>query len=208
MLLVFLLLIVLASCFEHAKHASHSSPILGDDKLRRVHISRVRAIHLSHDQVSTSRKGFSVPQIECIGGKAWFDAFRVSRATCTQIDGNWTCNAEAAPGYVVRDVHVVCEGYDSPSDEYIVDGSCNMKYSLDHDESGFGAAAGWLGAKFLLLSICGCCGVATTVLFFAMVINVALKRINKRERKIYRNTNESAAYVDVMQITEDGYMII
>lgn len=48
----------------------------------------------------------------------------------------WTCTAALPSEYKLGSTDVVCEGYDSSSDPYILKGSCGVEYRLVLTESG------------------------------------------------------------------------
>jgi len=43
----------------------------------------------------------------------------------------WECSANLPSDASLGPVEVSCEGYDSPSDPYVLVGSCSLSYSLD-----------------------------------------------------------------------------
>lgn len=43
----------------------------------------------------------------------------------------WECSADLPADGALGAVTVSCEGYDSPSDPYVLVGSCSLTYSLD-----------------------------------------------------------------------------
>ncbi|KAI9766816.1 MAG: hypothetical protein M1840_006292 [Geoglossum simile] len=48
----------------------------------------------------------------------------------------WTCAASLPPEFKLGSTDVICEGYDSPKDPYILKGSCGVEYRLLLTEKG------------------------------------------------------------------------
>jgi len=48
----------------------------------------------------------------------------------------WTCKAALPPEFKLGATDVMCEGYDSPDDPYILKGSCGVEYRLVLTEAG------------------------------------------------------------------------
>ena len=173
----------------------------------RVHLSHISSIHLTSDgTAATKRYTKAPPQLECVGGKAWFDSYRIGRAMCIQNAGEWTCNAETAPGYVVRDVRVVCEGYDTPDDEYVLDGSCSMQYMLDHAPDHIGEDAGKIGVEFLLGSAAFFGVIISTALFSSLIVYKVAQSFRKNKfvfRPSLRDDAEEPNVADALREFED-----
>lgn len=51
-------------------------------------------------------------------------------------DIQWTCTASLPPEFKLGSADVVCEGYDSPDDPYVLKGSCGAEYRLILTELG------------------------------------------------------------------------
>ena len=60
----------------------------------------------------------------------------------------WTCKASLPPEFMLGSTEVICEGYDSPKDPFILKGSCGVEYRLVLTESGeekYGKTRSWWG---------------------------------------------------------------
>lgn len=51
-------------------------------------------------------------------------------------DIQWTCQASLPPEFKLGSTEVICEGYDSPDDVYVLKGSCGVEYRLVLTEKG------------------------------------------------------------------------
>jgi hypothetical protein len=61
-------------------------------------------------------------------------------------DVEWTCKASLPPEFKLGSTDVICEGYKSPDDPYILKGSCGVEYRLVLTEQGeekFGKKSWW-----------------------------------------------------------------
>jgi hypothetical protein len=103
--------------------------------LLRVKLSDVKTLTFHKGLLTTSRRVEPVPQLSCLSGCE----FALDEAVCEQIPGalgdpSWICAANIPEGTAVFDkVSVSCEGWDSPEDEYILEGSCGLVYNLISD---------------------------------------------------------------------------
>lgn len=101
-------------------------------------------ILLKDVQVQTFQKGLMttgrrsvVPQLNCIGGDARYNANEINSIQCTNMgfngnDYDWECKATMSDYYKLGRSNVICEGYDSPNDPYILKGSCGIEYELEY----------------------------------------------------------------------------
>src|ERR1051326_8053924 len=87
-------------------------------------------------------------KLKCIGGNARglyeVDVMRCKNAGASYDSDNpdWTCTASLPPHFKLGSTDVICEGYDSPDDPYILKGSCGVEYRLvltELGESKYGA---------------------------------------------------------------------
>jgi hypothetical protein len=119
-----------------------SSPIsvlaLGGNKKpsNAILLSKVRALTLRAGHETTHRRVSALPQLKCIGGNAQglydVDVMRCknSGSEYDAEDISWTCQASLPPEFKLGSTDVVCEGYDSPDDPYVLKGSCAVEYRL------------------------------------------------------------------------------
>ncbi|KAK5016392.1 hypothetical protein LTR39_002106 [Cryomyces antarcticus] len=84
----------------------------------------------------------TAPQLSCVGGSAKglydVDVMRCRNAGTDYDENNvqWTCTAALPPEFKLGSTDVVCEGYDSPDDPYILKGSCGVEYRLVLTDAG------------------------------------------------------------------------
>ncbi|KAH7122416.1 transmembrane protein 66 precursor [Dendryphion nanum] len=134
-----------------------SSLITGADALRsgnKVKLSNVQSLTLRKDLKTSHRRVSAIPQLKCIGGSARglydVDIMRCKNAGAdyNEEDVQWTCTASLPEEFKLGSTDVICEGYDSPDDPYILKGSCGVEYRLMLTEKGekkFGRKKPWSG---------------------------------------------------------------
>ncbi|TVY37241.1 Store-operated calcium entry-associated regulatory factor [Lachnellula subtilissima] len=62
-------------------------------------------------------------------------------------DIQWSCSASLPADFKLGSTDVICEGYSSPDDDYVLKGSCGVEYRLLYTEAGeekYGGS-GWFG---------------------------------------------------------------
>jgi len=95
--------------------------------------------------------------LQCLDG-CWRRALEVARCSPLDYDSNykmqWKCDGEFQPSYTWGNFEVDCEGYDFPGDEYIVEGSCALKYEIKHQNTSLGFWRKF--AEFALYGFIGC----------------------------------------------------
>lgn len=66
------------------------------------------------------------------------DVMRCKNAGSSYDDAepDWTCTASLPPEFKLGSTDVICEGYSSPNDPYILKGSCGVEYRLILTEKG------------------------------------------------------------------------
>ncbi|KAF9631366.1 putative duf1183 domain protein [Lasiodiplodia theobromae] len=101
-----------------------------------VLLSKIKSLTLRNGQKTTARRVSPIPQLKCIGGDAKglyeVDVMRCKNAGSDYDDDNiqWTCQASLPEEFKLGSTDVICEGYDSPDDPYILKGSCGVEYRL------------------------------------------------------------------------------
>ncbi|KAK5121952.1 hypothetical protein LTR85_004524 [Meristemomyces frigidus] len=101
-----------------------------------VLLSQVKSLTLRDGQQTSGRRVSPMPQLTCIGGsgKSLYnvDVMRCKNAGAEYDaeDVQWTCQAALPLEFKLGATEVVCEGYDSPDDPYILKGSCGVEYRL------------------------------------------------------------------------------
>ena len=99
----------------------------------RVLLKDVQVVTAQKNLQTTGRRGPPVPQLTCIGGGC--DVAAVSSIQCKNQgwdgrDVNWKCKATLPVGWELDRTEVLCEGFESPDDPYILAGSCGVEYTL------------------------------------------------------------------------------
>jgi len=107
-----------------------------------VLLSNVQSLTLRKDLKTSHRRVPAIPQLKCVGGNAKglynVDVMRCKNAGSDYDDDNiqWTCTASLPEEFKLGSTDVICEGYDSPNDPYILKGSCGVEYRLVLTERG------------------------------------------------------------------------
>ncbi|OCL14768.1 hypothetical protein AOQ84DRAFT_384483 [Glonium stellatum] len=148
-----------------------------------VLLSNVQSLTLRKDVKTSHRRVPAIPQLKCIGGNAKslyeVDVMRCKNAGSDYDDDNiqWTCTASLPEEFKLGSTDVICEGYDSPNDPYILKGSCGVEYRLvltDKGEEKHGKG-GWFNGPGKGTGESGRTGeTVVSALFWIIFIGVAL----------------------------------
>ena len=107
-----------------------------------VLLSNVKSLTLRMNSKTSHRRVSAIPQLKCIGGNARglyeIDVMRCTNQGSDYDDENiqWSCTANLPADFKLGSTDVICEGYDSPQDPYVLKGSCGVEYSLVLTEKG------------------------------------------------------------------------
>ncbi|KAI9746324.1 MAG: hypothetical protein M1818_000036 [Claussenomyces sp. TS43310] len=107
-----------------------------------VLLSSVKSLTLRASSKTSHRRVSAIPQLKCIGGNGKghyeIDIMRCQNQGSDYDDDNiqWTCTASLPEDFKLGSTDVICEGYDSPNDPYILKGSCGVEYRLVLTEKG------------------------------------------------------------------------
>ncbi|KAF2738550.1 hypothetical protein EJ04DRAFT_509439 [Polyplosphaeria fusca] len=121
---------------------------------QKIKLSDVQSLTLRKDRETSHRRVSAIPQLQCIGGSAKglydVDVMRCknSGSDYNEEDIQWTCTASLPEEFKLGSTDVICEGYDSPDDPYVLKGSCGVEYRLVLTEKGhqkFGHKKPWFG---------------------------------------------------------------
>jgi hypothetical protein len=142
-----------------------------------VLLTSVKTLTLRNDAKTSHRRVSSIPQLKCVGGSGRghyeVDIMRCKNQGSDYDDDNvqWSCTASLPDEFRLGSTDVICEGYDSPNDPYILKGSCGVEYRLvltDKGEEKYGrgsyfgeSESGWPGMFFGLIFV----GVAVWILY-------------------------------------------
>ncbi|MCJ1416057.1 hypothetical protein MMC32_002392 [Xylographa parallela] len=101
-----------------------------------VLLSSVKTLTVRKDLKTSHRRVSAVPQLKCVGGNGKglydVDVMRCKNQGSDYDDENiqWTCTASLPEEFKLGSTDVICEGYDSATDPYILKGSCGVEYRL------------------------------------------------------------------------------
>ncbi|RDW84746.1 hypothetical protein BP6252_02336 [Coleophoma cylindrospora] len=101
-----------------------------------VLLSNVKSLTLRHGSKTSHRRVPAVPQLQCVGGNAKglydVDIMRCTNQGSDYEDENiqWSCTANIPDEFKLGSTDVICEGYDSSDDPYVLKGSCGVEYRL------------------------------------------------------------------------------
>lgn len=101
-----------------------------------VLLSDVKTLTLQKDFKTSHNRVSAVPQLKCIGGTAKglyeIDVLRCKNAGSSYGDEDvqWTCTATLPSEFKLGSTDVICEGFSSSEDPYVLKGSCGVEYRL------------------------------------------------------------------------------
>ncbi|KAF2181678.1 DUF1183-domain-containing protein [Zopfia rhizophila CBS 207.26] len=120
----------------------------------KIKLSNVQSLTLRKGLKTSHRRVSAIPQLKCIGGSAK-GLYEVDVMRCknsgydyNEEDIQWTCTAALPEEFKLGSTDVICEGYDSPNDPYILKGSCGVEYRLiltSKGEEKYGKKKWWNG---------------------------------------------------------------
>eukprot|EP00731_Ephydatia_muelleri_P017970 Em0011g10a len=102
----------------------------------RVLLEKLSAITLEQGKMTTARRVSAIPQLRCVGGSAGCHGWQPKVVQCLNrgtdgYDVQWECKTEMDEDYQFGRIQVLCEGFNSPNDPYVLRGSCGLEYELD-----------------------------------------------------------------------------
>ena len=97
----------------------------------------INVLTLHKSQYTSSRRTSPVLQLDCVGGNAKRESYKVKTVQCYNkgLDGknsNWKCESQLPSNLKFGKMSVSCEGYDYADDPYVLVGSCGLKYELEY----------------------------------------------------------------------------
>ncbi|KAH7329141.1 hypothetical protein B0I35DRAFT_473770 [Stachybotrys elegans] len=101
-------------------------------------LSNVQSLTLRGNGAKTThRRVSSIPQLKCVSSKAICNLFQIDSMRCTNEgssysdeDIEWSCTASLPEDLKLTSTEVICEGYSSADDPYVLKGSCGVEYRL------------------------------------------------------------------------------
>ncbi|KAI1312125.1 hypothetical protein F5Y03DRAFT_264762 [Xylaria venustula] len=122
-------------------------------------LSEVQSLTLRANRQTSHRRVSAIPQLKCVSSPKVCALHTVDVMRCTNQgssygaeDVEWSCTASLPPELKLGATDVICEGYSSPDDPYVLRGSCGVEYRLvltDLGEKKFpeianaGSGGGW-----------------------------------------------------------------
>lgn len=109
-----------------------------DDKIK---LKNVNVLTLKAGRMTTGRRSSPLPQLQCIGGSAGCGSYLPKVVQCINkghdgADYQWECKADMDDSVRFGELEVSCEGYDYPTDPFVLVGSCGLRYNLDLTKAG------------------------------------------------------------------------
>ncbi|OTF79830.1 DUF1183 domain containing protein, partial [Euroglyphus maynei] len=106
----------------------------------RIKLKDIQTLTLYSDRWTKSRRTSPIQQLTCVGG-GQCNRINIQSAQCYNrgSDGQsiqWECKADMPSRYKFGQLEMSCEGYDSADDEYILAGSCGLRYTIDERSGG------------------------------------------------------------------------
>ncbi|TEY60186.1 hypothetical protein BOTCAL_0184g00070 [Botryotinia calthae] len=104
-------------------------------------LSKVKSLTLRDNAQTSHRRVSAVPQLSCSGPGCRHYKVDVMRCTnqgsdYSSEDIQWSCTANLPEEFKLGSTDVICEGFDSKDDEYVLKGSCAVEYRLLLTEEG------------------------------------------------------------------------
>ncbi|XP_008316009.1 store-operated calcium entry-associated regulatory factor [Cynoglossus semilaevis] len=101
----------------------------------------VQVLTLYKGQFTRARRSQPIPQLQCVGGSAGCHTFVPEVVQCQNkgwdgVDVQWECKTDLDNSYRFGRIEVSCEGYNHPTDAYVLKGSCGLEYTLELTEEG------------------------------------------------------------------------
>uniref|UniRef100_A0A3Q2Q8F3 Store-operated calcium entry-associated regulatory factor n=1 Tax=Fundulus heteroclitus TaxID=8078 RepID=A0A3Q2Q8F3_FUNHE len=111
----------------------------------------IQALTFYKNRFTTARRSNPVPQLKCVGGSAGCHVFIPEVVQCVNrgwdgVDVQWECKTDMDNAFRFGVVEVSCEGYNHPSDDYILKGSCGVEYTLELTQEGQRRTQGSFGS--------------------------------------------------------------
>lgn len=138
--------------------------------VEKVRLLDVSSLVFSVGVMTEGRRNDPIPQMTCMGDYS-VCKYRATSIGCQNVgwdgnDVNWKCevNGGLDPHVRLGKFNVNCEGYDYPTDPYILKGSCGISYQLDRTNyGGYNAAPAEGGTNFF--------GIMLVLLFVYGLVN-------------------------------------
>ncbi|KAI5465723.1 hypothetical protein BGZ63DRAFT_112280 [Mariannaea sp. PMI_226] len=101
-------------------------------------LSEVESLTLRGNGAMTNhRRVPAIPQLRCLSNPKICDLYDIDVMRCVNQgssygteDIQWSCTASLPEELKLGSTDVICEGYSSPNDDYVLKGSCGVEYRL------------------------------------------------------------------------------
>ncbi|EFY98726.1 DUF1183 domain protein [Metarhizium robertsii] len=101
-------------------------------------LSQVQSLTLrGNGAKTTNRRVSAIPQLKCTSSRELCSLYSIDTMRCTNQgssyggeDIEWSCTATLPEELKLGSTDVICEGYASADDPYVLKGSCGVEYSL------------------------------------------------------------------------------
>ncbi|KAF3022406.1 hypothetical protein E8E14_004945 [Neopestalotiopsis sp. 37M] len=115
-----------------------ATPALAATKPKNaILLSEVQSLTLRGGAKTAHRRVAAAPQLKCVSHPSLCKLHDVDLMRCTNQgsgysdeDIQWSCTANLPPTLKLGSTDVICEGYASSDDEYVLKGSCGVEYRL------------------------------------------------------------------------------
>lgn len=120
-------------------HPSSPWGTYDDDK---VLLRDIKALTLKQGKMTKGRRSSPVPQLECVSSGSIYSSLHPKVVQCINVghdgsDVQWECKADLDSSVRFGEIEVTCEGFDYPNDDYVLKGSCGLRYTLEYTNSGY-----------------------------------------------------------------------
>lgn len=118
------------------------TPSFAKNSPEKILLKNVKTLTLRDGLKTTHNRISPVPQLKCIGGTAKglyeVDVLRCKNqgSSYDEDDIQWTCTADLPLEFKLGSTDVMCEGFTSSTDPYVLKGSCGVEYRLMLTELG------------------------------------------------------------------------
>jgi len=124
----------------------------------RILLRDIDILLLHKNEWTIGRRNESIPQLNCIGGEAILESHKIDSIVCKNIgfdDTNiiWNCTINPITNIKLGSIDILYEGYDYPSDPFILKSSCAIKYTLDYKNNTSNNKEKYDSSKFIWLVI-------------------------------------------------------
>lgn len=109
---------------------------------KKILLSKVKTLTLRSNSQTAHRRVPSVPQLKCLTPRIC-KHYEVDIMRCTNQgsdyspeDIQWSCTANMPEDFKLGSTDVICEGYSSADDPYVLKGSCGVEYRLALTDKG------------------------------------------------------------------------